>query len=281
VGLYLTGRVIDHTGAPIEQVLVTATTASLGGHVETTSGRDGKFKLGPVVDEVHRIVARKSLSALQANRIPFEIDPETSEGAAREIQSAPVESGPGDLGSIVLSLPPAATIRGRVSNDESDFLGEALIVLIPADAEPGRWIIASTIANPRFLLTDLDAGIYSLLATSPDGWTALMRDVLVESIDDVDAGEMLLAPPVELHVRHEPSFPREVSLEIDCDGVLVYAERAPLGAEAVVQLPAGTYSVRLTLADGTVLARTGARGMSGAKVATEFITEAAAARDGE
>lgn len=278
-GLYVTGRVIDITGAPIERVLVTATTAKLGGHVETMSGRDGWFKLGPVVDEVHRIVARKSLLALQSNRIPFEIDPEASEVAVREIQSAPIESGPGSLGSIVLTLPPAATIRGRVSDDESDSHGEALIVLIPADARPGRWIIASTIATPRFLLTDLAAGIYSLLATCPDGWTALTRDVLVQSIDDVDVGEMLLAPPVELRVRHEPSFPRDVNLEIDCDGVLVYAERAPLGAEAVVQLPAGTYSLRLTLADGTVLARTGARGMSGATVATEFITDAAAASD--
>lgn len=163
----IAGQVLDVTGRPVEGALIralpTADLQSLVGNqaagrrtasLETRTGPDGRF----------------ALEMREAGPLNVE--------AVRSDREKAIQLGvTGNGAPLSLTLAPTGTIQGRVvapdAPDVTDFEGVDVFV-------PGTSYLAKTDSRGQYVLADMPAGRFPLVARSDSLGRALVKDVVVE-----------------------------------------------------------------------------------------------------
>jgi len=165
----ITGVVTDVAGEGVRDAEVFALRASDWALVETTRSLIGGAFLVPLREGGDAVL-------LYARKAPL-------------VTREPVTAKPGD-GQVVLTMAPGSVLTGRLLNtDNEPCVGWTVIAQgLPADT------IARTDGRGEFALAGLPQGDYTVVASSPSGWTRQrLSAVSVDGRERIDLGERTVA----------------------------------------------------------------------------------------
>jgi hypothetical protein len=218
-GLFITGRVLDAKGAPVDHVMLTATDEEARLRV-TVQSRDanGEFVIGPLMAGRYSLIANC-----------FGRDASSS--------STEVEAGTHD---IVLRLRPGGAIAGTVLDDNGQPI-PAVVCLSRRDEKFG--MTTSPRPNGSFLFQGLEPGTYQLSAHTSDGLIGVLESV--ESSTDQSAPENViqLRKGGRIRVRHHGPG-NNCYFSVFQNGVELGNDGATLDTTADMVAPVGTVVVR-------------------------------------
>lgn len=248
------GRIVDTAGQPVAGAYAAAPAYEYGDGTAqridfpgTRTGADGRFELADVRPDIpHALYARKPGYATIVHEFPTD-----------ELERAIVELGD-------VRLPPAATLRGVVVDDEGKPLADQFVSLRGANASRGQWnparitMLDSYLAEReartddlgRFSFGDLAAGSYTVEAGAEGARAKAQLPVdIAEGATVADLRLVLAAglaiagrclgpdgEPVAGYVSVDPEFESPNSADVRTDTQGRFVARG---------LAAGTYKVTL------------------------------------
>lgn len=198
--LAIRGRVMDTAGAPRAGVWVRATSEELASVMDVRSDEDGRFAVGPLAPGSYRLIANGR--------------GDTTDSEARDAIAGSEED-------LLLTLQPGAEIRGRVLDHSTGEARQAELRLIDADAPLGyvRW--GHSTREGHFRLEALKPGQYHLLARCDDGGIALLRDLKVTPLANLEAIELRLKPGGILEISGAPELKAQIGFNLRFAGLAV------------------------------------------------------------
>ena len=178
-----------------------------------------RFRLGPLLDVEHELIAR----------------------SRSMLPSESVRARPGDA-DVVLELVVGGALLGRVVDSTGSEMGRGTILVSGADSD--YFSMTRGFPGQGFEIDGLSAGSYHLVAREPDGSIGVLRNV--QLVQGERRGNLVItvAPAATLRVvRKAGTGPG--SLRVSMDGALIASESIVQGASIELQVPPGELSVEL------------------------------------
>ena len=243
-GATLAGRVVDDTGRPLARATVEPVFASAeDAPTVVSTGKDGRFAIGPLVPGRYQVWARltgHAMTAPQEVQLRAENPTQVQMKLPRAVQvlgQTVDESGVPVAGAVVsLGVLSASTQDLSVLTGSLPLAAEA--ANLPAEALNRQSLLRSTASdgNGRFLLPDLPAGRFRLEVSAPTRLPIRRSPLDIEPGRTIDLGRLVL----------QAGVPTE--------GRVLDAEGTPLGGARVEVRPmdgAGAQFAAVAGEDGT------------------------------
>lgn len=228
-GLRLSGLIEDSSGEPASFLSVSATEEDVAGGLWTRTAVDGTFDVGPLGPGSCWITVRVS-----------------DEG---EQTFGPFEAGSGD---VLIRLRAAAGVEGTVLDEAGQRATTCWIHVLRPFAEPPVLVSSHEVSGGRFDVTELELGVYRLVATAEGHRIALSSDIDLRSEEHAQGVELVLADGAEIVVQlRGGKEPTTVAVAQGARAVTV-ASVTP-GDVWSQTVPAGALSVSLLSPVGVVL----------------------------
>lgn len=222
-GLYLRGRIVDATGAPVGRAYVGCAHADLGGHVTGDVDDDGRFELGPVAAGLHRV----------------EVIPHGVYLAPEPQQAAP--GGP----PLVFTLARGAEIAGVV-------VDAATGAVVRADylcSRAGALLVHGSLGDDgAFAISGLTAGTYAVAAHTSDGRAGYVDRIELASGRALTGVRVELAPAARVAI-HFSGGPERAVCAVHAGGAAVVVDELARGVRREWFVPAGRLRVQLAHGD--------------------------------
>ncbi|HTF86978.1 MAG TPA: carboxypeptidase-like regulatory domain-containing protein [Planctomycetota bacterium] len=228
-GLFLRGRVIDASGAPVGACDLSAEHLELGTYVFAESQADGTFQLGPLPPGLWELGAGSF--------------------SPRGAPSLTVQAEAG-AGEVVLQLRAAGAIAGRIVGSSGELIAEAEVTLSSQD--PSGW----------FQTGGAQAGEFRLQGVLPGGYCVWARDssgaIGSSGTIDVVAGETLrnveirLARGAQLALRYTGQD-TSARFWLLAGKSRFHFDSFGQGRWATATVPAGPVEIQLEVSDGSTI----------------------------
>jgi hypothetical protein len=227
-GLYIRGRVLDPSGAPLPGASVLGSSEEIKLHDSASAGAEGAFALGPLASGRYRL---------------------TAVGHGEHGDSDTVLASAGDDG-VVLQVKVGALLAGTVVDARSGAPCPARLTVTGLTLDPPLMMLAETQADGTFALAGMRPGTYDIAAHTDDARVGIVRGVVITG-GVQDAGPVLrVSAGARVRVRYDGKA-RYGTFEVRSDGAIVGIDSLESGTSRSQPVPAGRVVVKFTLWDPT------------------------------
>ena len=226
-GLFITGRVLDPAGQPASDVDVDAHGPEGGGWSDGRSGKDGVFRVGPLVPSLYSLGAGL--------------------GSDKYASSDRVQARSGETG-VVLRLKRGAGISVQVIDA---LTGQGTLSSIALQGvEPRGYMAGSTDQEGRLDFNAVEPGRHHLIGQTDDGRIGLLKDIIIQAGSSVEDLKLMVWAGGQVTVCYDGPH-KWAHYSAIFDGVTIALDGLQNGAEASFPAPAGALAIELTAFDRT------------------------------
>jgi protocatechuate 3,4-dioxygenase beta subunit len=227
-GLFIRGRVLDPTDAPLPRAAVFGTCAAIASYANVGADDAGAFAFGPLVPGTYDLKAF---------------------GGIEFADSARVSASAGDS-DVVLRVQLAGILSGTVVDAVSGAPCPATLTLSGLGPTDPLMMLAETRPDGTFHLEGIRPGNYDVAAHADDGRVGFVRGVIVSRAADAGGPVVRVAAGAKLRIRYDGKA-KYGTFQVTSSGVILAIDSLQNGTSRTQPVSAGHLVVRFTVWEPT------------------------------